>query len=197
MRYRSPLVFAQMGGWLVARKPSRACGVAKHVTDKRALAKPLDTSSGDILADRRADYAEMLFGSGEGRVGGRADARRAGARAPGWAVGWFRLGEFHEAAGDMEAAAEAWRMAQKLDQPDHAGAALELALAGEARRERHSPRFVETLFDQYAAKFDSRAAGRHARLAAVPEFLGRGRYRIARARRPLRAKDWTSVAAPG
>ena len=32
--------------------------------------------------------------------------------APGWAMGWFRLGEFHEAAGDMDAAAEAWRMAQ-------------------------------------------------------------------------------------
>ena len=32
---------------------------------ERPMAKPLDTSSGDILADRRADYAEMLFGSGE------------------------------------------------------------------------------------------------------------------------------------
>ena len=74
------------------------------------MAKPLDTSSGDILADRRADYAEMLFGSGEA---GPAAELMLGALelAPGWAMGWFRLGEFHEAAGDMEAAARpgAWR----------------------------------------------------------------------------------------
>ena len=43
--------------------------------------------------------------------------------APGWAMGWFRLGEFHEAAGDMAAAVAAWRMAQKLDPADRAAPA--------------------------------------------------------------------------
>jgi predicted TPR repeat methyltransferase len=136
---------------------------------ERAMAKPLDTSSGDILADRRADYAEMLFGSGEA---GPAAELMLGALefAPGWAFGWFRLGEFHEAAGDMDAAAEAWRMAQKLDPVDRAGAALKLALAGKSEASDAPPSaFVETLFDQYAEKFD------HALVDTlgyrVPEFL--------------------------
>ena len=120
----------------------------------RRMAKPLDTSSGDILADRRADYAEMLFGSGEPAP---AAELMLGALelAPGWAMGWFRLGEFHEAAGDMDAAAEAWRMAAKLDPADRAGAALKLALAGKADASDAPPSaFVEALFDQYADKFD-------------------------------------------
>ena len=118
------------------------------------MAKPLDTSSGDLLADRRADYAEMLFGSGEAAP---AAELMLGALelAPGWAMGWFRLGEFHEAAGALDQAAEAWRMAQKLDPEDRAGAALKLALAGAAPMSAAPPpAFVETLFDQYAEKFD-------------------------------------------
>ena len=118
------------------------------------MAKPLDTSSGDILADRRADYAEMLFGSGEA---GPAAELMLGAleMAPGWAMGWFRLGEFHEAAGDVEAAAQAWRMAEKLDPEDRPGAALKLSLIGAGPTLARPPSaFVETLFDQYAEKFD-------------------------------------------
>lgn len=118
------------------------------------MAKPFDTASGDILADRRADYAEMLFGSGEAAA---AAELMIGALelAPGWGMGWFRLGEFHEAAGDIDAAAEAWRMAQRLDPDDRAGAALKLALAGKAEAGDAPPSaFVEALFDQYASKFD-------------------------------------------
>lgn len=133
------------------------------------MAKPLDTSSGDLIADRRYDYAEMLFGSGEA---GPAAELMLGALglAPGWAFGWFRFGEFHEAAGDMEAAAQAWRMAQQLDPADRAGAALKLALAGKGEAGDAPPSaFVEALFDQYADKFD------HALVDTlgyrVPEFL--------------------------
>jgi len=148
------------------------------------MAKPLDTSSGDLIADRRADYAEMLFGSGEAAP---AAELMLGALelAPGWAMGWFRLGEFHEAAGAMDAATEAWRMAQKLDPADRAGAALKLALAGKGEAEDAPPSaFVEALFDQYAEKFD------HALVDTlgyrVPEFLAEaiatahpGRFRLA------------------
>jgi len=139
------------------------------LTDKRRMAKLLNTSSGDILADRRADYAEMLFGSGEA---GPAAELMLGALelAPEWAFGWFRLGEFQEAAGDMEAAAEAWRMAQKLDPADRAGAALKLALAGKAEAKDAPPSaFVEALFDQYAEKFDRALVETLG--YRVPEFL--------------------------
>lgn len=116
---------------------------------------PLPRSSGDILADRRADYAEMLFGNGEHAA---AAELMMGALefAPGWALGWFRLGEFHEAAGAMDAAAQAWRMTLKLDPLDRPGVALKLALIGKAPSPAAPPSaFVEALFDQYAPTFDT------------------------------------------
>ena len=116
--------------------------------------KPLETSSGDLLADRRADYAEMLFGSGDHAA---ATELMLGALelAPGWAMGWFRLGDLHEAAGAFDQAAEAWRMALKLEPADRPGAALKLALIGAAEAADAPPSaFVEALFDQYAKRFD-------------------------------------------
>lgn len=115
----------------------------------------LDTASGDLLADRRADYAEMLMAEGDARA---AAELMLGALelAPRWAFGWFRLGEMHEAAQQMEAAVRAWRTALELDGQDRAGAALKLALAGAAPRPDAPPSaFVETLFDQYARRFDT------------------------------------------
>lgn len=117
--------------------------------------KPLDRSSGDMLADRRADYAEMLFGNGEHAA---AAELMMGAMelAPGWALGWFRLGEFHEAAGQVDQAAQAWRMTLQLDPADRPGAALKLALIGAAPALDAPPSaFVEALFDQYAPTFDA------------------------------------------
>lgn len=116
--------------------------------------KPFGTASGEPLADRRADYAEMLVAEGQPKAAAEV---MAGALeiAPGWAMGWFRLGEMHEMAGEGNAAVAAWRMAEKLDPPDHAGAALKLALAGAAPQPDRPPSaFVETLFDHYAKKFD-------------------------------------------
>lgn len=117
--------------------------------------KPLPRSSGDALADRRADYAEMLFANQEP---GPAAELMMGALelAPGWALGWFRLGEFHEAAGDARQAEQAWRMALELDPLDRAGAALKLALIGAGPALAAPPSaFVEALFDQYASGFDA------------------------------------------
>lgn len=127
--------------------------------------KPLDLASGDLLADRRADYAEMLFASGDHAA---AAELMLGALelAPGWAMGWFRLGEMRQAAGAAEEAAEAWRMTLKLDPADRPGAALKLELAGAAPVSAAPPSpFVEALFDQYAKNFD----------AALVEKLG---YRV-------------------
>lgn len=116
--------------------------------------KPLQASSGDVLADRRADYAEMLFSSGD-RLAAADLMRGALELAPGWAPGWFRLGEMREAAGMLAAAAEAWQTALRLDPADRLGAALRLALIGRAKVPAPSSAFVETLFDQYADTFDA------------------------------------------
>jgi predicted TPR repeat methyltransferase len=117
--------------------------------------KPLPRTSGDLLADRRADYAEMLFGSGDHRAAAEV-VLGALELTPEWALGWFRLGEMHEAAGALDAAAEAWRTVLKLDPDDQAGAALKLELIGQAPASIAPPSaFVEALFDQYAGTFDT------------------------------------------
>ncbi|MEQ1939683.1 methyltransferase [Mesorhizobium sp. CN5-321] len=117
--------------------------------------KPLQASSGDVLADRRADYAEMLFASGDHAPA--ADLLRGALElAPAWALGWFRLGEMYEAAGDFSAAGNAWETARGLDPQDRAGAGLKLALIGQIPEPEAPPSaFVEALFDRYADKFDA------------------------------------------
>ena len=116
--------------------------------------KPQQNTSGDLLADRRHDYAEMLFGSGDHAQAAEL-MLRALELAPGWALGWFRMGEMHEAAGALDQAAEAWRVAQKLDPHDRVGAALKLELIGRLPASDAPPgAFVEALFDQYAQSFD-------------------------------------------
>ncbi|MCO6048305.1 methyltransferase domain-containing protein [Mesorhizobium sp. RP14(2022)] len=131
--------------------------------------KPFNTASGDLIADRRADYAEMLVANGDPAA---AAELMLGALelAPGWAVGWFRLGEMHEMAGEADAAERAWRMALQVDPADHSGATLKLALLGtEPQPETPPPAFVEALFDQYADKFDASLVG--ALDYRVPELL--------------------------
>lgn len=131
--------------------------------------KPLPLSSGDLLADRRADYAEMLFASDDHAA---AAELMLGALelAPGWAMGWFRLGEMQEAAGAFGEAAHAWRTTLKLDPDDRPGAALKLELIGEAPASAAPPgAFVEALFDHYAGTFDRSLVEKLA--YRVPELL--------------------------
>ncbi|WP_127595649.1 methyltransferase [Nitratireductor alexandrii] len=110
--------------------------------------------SGDRIADRRADYAAMLWDMGDkpAAIDLMADAL---ALAPGWAPGWFRLGEMREEVGDLTGAAGAWTEALRLDPSDRMGASLKLCLIGAAQGIETAPAaFVETLFDQYADRFD-------------------------------------------
>lgn len=117
--------------------------------------EPIIFSSGDLLADRRADYAEALAASGDHAAA--ADLLRdALSLAPLWTAGWYRLGEICQRSGQLEAAAQAWRECLRLDPDDRLGAVLKLALAGQAERIDAPPAaFVETLFDQYADDFDA------------------------------------------
>ncbi len=117
--------------------------------------KQILLSSGDLLADRRANYAEMLLESGDADAA--ADLMRdALALAPAWATGWFRLGEMLEEAGRAAEAEAAWRGALRLDPSDRLGAAMKLSLAGAAGGIIAPPAaFVEALFDQYAENFDA------------------------------------------
>ena len=141
-------------------------------------------SSGNPAADRRVDFALMLFAEGD-HPGAAETLLAALEMVPGWALGWFQLGEFHEAAGDMTAAIAAWRAALVLDPSDHSGASLKLALAeSEGGNPVPPSAFVEMLFDQYAPKFDQTLVG--ALVYCVPELLAgaitgarAGRFRLA------------------
>jgi predicted TPR repeat methyltransferase len=110
-------------------------------------------SSGDVLVDRRAAYAERL--AAEGEVGAAADLLAdALVMAPQWAAGWFRLGEWREAEGRTDAALGAYRTALSLDSSDRIGASLAIeSLGGEEAVTTAA--FMEQLFDQFSDRFDT------------------------------------------
>lgn len=135
-------------------------------------------SSGDVLADRRADYARMLGESGD--FAGAAELmEQALELVPGWAAGWFQRGEFHEKAGDRESAIAALREVIRLDADDMFGAGLKLAFLGDCAAPDHPPsRYVERLFDDYAGRFDKALVERleysvPGKLAALAGSIGR------------------------
>ncbi|MBO6717634.1 MAG: methyltransferase domain-containing protein [Rhizobiaceae bacterium] len=117
--------------------------------------QPLQLSSGDLVADRRASYAEMLLSAGDHAAA--ADLMREALDiAPGWSAGWYRLGEMLWDSDRQADAADCWREAVRLDPADSLGASLRLQLAGAMPElDQPSPAFVEALFDQYAADFDA------------------------------------------
>ncbi|WP_117195278.1 class I SAM-dependent DNA methyltransferase [Rhizobium terrae] len=119
--------------------------------------KPAQTgqfSSGDVIADRRADYARMLA-EGADFVAAAELIEQALEITPGWAAGWFRLGEYREKAR-LGTAAGAYRQALALAPDDVFGARLKLAFLGaEEMPDRPPSRYVEGLFDDYADRFDT------------------------------------------
>ncbi|MAZ83438.1 MAG: SAM-dependent methyltransferase [Hoeflea sp.] len=116
---------------------------------------PTQLSSGDLIADRRADYARMLAESGNPAAAADLQSQ-ALELAPGWAAGWHELGNYLEAAGDMTAAAEAWRKVLVLTPTDVFGAGLKLALAGQSAMPEAPPsEYVAQLFDDYSDRFDT------------------------------------------
>lgn len=141
----------------------------------------LSFSSGNLLADRRAEYAWMLFEAGDLKAAAELMGE-ALALTPSWTAGHFCLGEMLAEAGEHAAAIDAWRAALRLDPEDRLGASLKLELHGALDGMEAAPSaFVETLFDQYAETFDAALVEKLA--YRVPELLteaigrqGRGRF---------------------
>lgn len=131
--------------------------------------KPVLLSSGDMIADRRAEYGEMLLEAADAAAAADLYAQ-ALERVPEWTAGWFRLGEIQQEAGNLSAATESWRRALGLDPADPFGVTLKLQLAGQAPDMAVMPSaFVETLFDAYADDFDEALVERLA--YAAPDRL--------------------------
>jgi predicted TPR repeat methyltransferase len=109
-------------------------------------------SSGDLIADRRFEFAKELEKRGD--LAGAADLyAQAVEVAPGFASAWFALGEMRSRLDDDTAAVDAFRRALAAEPEDRHGASVQLArLTGEAAPMPAG--YVRALFDQYARHYD-------------------------------------------
>src|SRR5664279_3352111 len=111
-------------------------------------------SSGDMIADRRFDFARDLQLKGD-LVAAADLLLQAAELAPGFASAWFTLGEIREQLGERDAAIEAFRKARDADPEDRHGARLRLMRLGAVPLAEMPQAYVRALFDQYAPKFES------------------------------------------
>ena len=111
-------------------------------------------SSGDLIADRRYDFARDLQMRGD--LPAAADLlQQAVELAPQFASAWFTLGEIRQQLGQRDAAVEAFRKARDADPLDRHGAAVHLMQLGAEPLAAMPAGYVQSLFDQYAPRFES------------------------------------------
>ena len=119
---------------------------------------PLFLSSGDLIADRRYDFARDLEARGD--LVAAADLMgQAAELAPGFTSAWFALGELNQQLNQHGAAIRAYRKACETDPADRHGARLRLMRLGAAELAEMPPDYVRTLFDQYAPRFEKALVG--------------------------------------
>src|SRR3954469_556451 len=117
-------------------------------------AQPLFVSSGDLLADRRYQWALDFLKRGDAAAAADILAQVV-ETAPGFATAWFALASIREARGDHDGAIVAFKAARDADREDYHGARLHLARlgVGEATPSMTGV-YVRRLFDQHAPEFD-------------------------------------------
>jgi len=128
------------------------------MTNIEPMPARLFLSSGDLVADRRFDFARDLQLRGD--LAAAADLLlQAIELAPGFASAWFTLGQIREQLGKRDEAAAAFRKAREADPDDRHGASLRLMLLGTERLSAMPQAYVRALFDQYAPKFEAALVG--------------------------------------
>jgi len=111
-------------------------------------------SSGDVIADRRFEWARDREAKGD--LAGAAELlAQVLELAPGYASAWFALGELRERLGDRAGAIDAFEQARTADPIDRHGAALHLMRFGKEPVAPMPQGYVRTLFDGYAPGFDA------------------------------------------
>src|SRR3954447_19560501 len=110
-------------------------------------------SSGDLMADRRFDFARDLQIKGD-LVAAADLLLQATELAPRFASAWFTLGDIRDKLGERDEAIAAFRRARDADAEDRHGAGLRLMQLGAAKLADMPPAYVRSLFDQYAPKFE-------------------------------------------
>ena len=116
---------------------------------------PLFVSSGDLIADRRYQWA--LDHAARRDLAGAADIlMQALELAPTFAAAWFTLGTIRDRLGDRRSAVAAFERTCAADPEDCHGARLQLARLGSPdATPAMSESYVRRLFDQYAARYDA------------------------------------------
>ncbi|MGJ4940066.1 methyltransferase domain-containing protein [Bradyrhizobium sp. HKCCYLS1011] len=124
-------------------------------------------SSGDLIADRRYEFARDLQAKGD--LAAAAEVlEQAIELAPNFASAWFALGEIRDAMGEASAAIAAFQKACAADPRDHHGAAVQLMRLGAAPLADMPKAYVQSLFDQYAPRFEAELIERlHYRAPAI------------------------------
>ena len=115
-------------------------------------------SSGDLIADRRFEFARDLQLKGD-LVAAADLLEQAIELAPKFASAWFMLGEIREQLGKREAAIAAFRRAREADPDDRHGASLRLMRLGAENLSEMPKGYVQALFDQYAPRFEAALLG--------------------------------------
>jgi predicted TPR repeat methyltransferase len=115
-------------------------------------------SSGDLLADRRFEFARDLQLKGD-LAAAAGLLEQAIELAPNFVSAWFTLGEIREQLGDRDAAVAAFRKARAADPDDRHGAAVRLMRLGAEQLVEMPTGYVQTLFDQYAPRFEAALLG--------------------------------------
>src|SRR5438552_4387725 len=101
------------------------CRVEPGNDELNPMPARLFLSSGDLVADRRYDFARDLQLRGD--LPAAADLlRQAIELAPNFASAWFTLGKIRERLGERDAAIAAFRQALRADPQDKHGAGLHL-----------------------------------------------------------------------
>jgi predicted TPR repeat methyltransferase len=111
-------------------------------------------SSGDLLADRRFEFARDLQLKGD-LPAAAGLLEQAIELAPNFASAWFTLGEIRAQLERNDAAIAAFRKACELDPADRHGAAVRLMRLGADGLAEMPKGYVQTLFDQYAPRFEA------------------------------------------
>lgn len=110
-------------------------------------------SSGDLIADRRFEFARDLQLKGD--LPAAADLlAQALELAPNFTSAWFTLGEIREELGERDKAIAAFRKAREADPDDQHGAGLHLIRLGDEQLSEMPKAYVQALFDQYAPHFE-------------------------------------------
>jgi predicted TPR repeat methyltransferase len=111
-------------------------------------------SSGDLVADRRFEFARDLQMKGD--LAAAADLLvQAIELAPNFTSAWFTLGEIRDRLGQHEEAVAAFRQACAADPADRHGASLHLMRLGAEQVSAMPQAYVQVLFDQYAPRFET------------------------------------------